>query len=506
MTSSDKAIKKGSRIGPVLLFVLVLVLFAGTLTESDPKYTAPIYTLMQQDVSATINDLVKLDRPDENEICKRADAEQRLPNDAYRQGVAALEEGTDEADERAKQKFREALAADKGYAKQLAELWCKEHLKRYLTVYDASEQPKYNERLTTARKQRDLATKSAAILGDATPDIPISFYSKLYIQKIERDFTKITEESWLTVGALILFSLIVGIAGLIYRRAFWSWFLLTFVILAGLNATGSLGTFNGDKPTGNEDLYFFVALQLVLLLLVFRLRWHSNEIAAQPRLPRWLYNSILFGILFFVMLPLLWFYTVPYVFSNGVSFTSGGLAIEAILVLLLILYRTLSVKKSVWVGRAPKNIVACLDGTWNTPQMIDFGYTARTNVSKLFEALKADKQQGVSANVLFDASICKRYKDKQIAFYYSGVGNKLENSEIGQFFGGATGLGATDIVERAYLDVISVYRPRDRIYLFGFSRGAAVARLLARTIDERSAPERMLTLRLLGRHWVIWKS
>lgn len=109
-------------------------------------------------------------------------------------------------------------------------------------------------------------------------------------------------------------------------------------------------------------------------------------------------------------------------------------------------------------------------------------------------------------NALFDASICKRYKDRQIAFYYSGVGNKLENSQIGQFFGGATGLGATDIVERAYLDIISVYRPGDRIFLFGFSRGAAVARLLARTIDERAAPKRMLTLRLLGRHWVIWRS
>lgn len=42
--------------------------------------------------------------------------------------------------------------------------------------------------------------------------------------------------------------------------------------------------------------------------------------------------------------------------------------------------------------------------------------------------------------------------------------------------------------------------------LFGFSRGAAIARLLARVIDARGAPKTLWTLRLFGRHWTIWQS
>ena len=65
---------------------------------------------------------------------------------------------------------------------------------------------------------------------------------------------------------------------------------------------------------------------------------------------------------------------------------------------------------------------------------------------------------------------------------------------------------------RAYLDIMRVYRPGDgqrpgdRIFIFGFSRGAAIARLLARTIDQKGAPKKLWSLRLLGRHWTIWKS
>ena len=57
---------------------------------------------------------------------------------------------------------------------------------------------------------------------------------------------------------------------------------------------------------------------------------------------------------------------------------------------------------------------------------------------------------------------------------------------------GADVVGAEDLVERAYLDLVRVYRPNDRVFIFGFSRGAAITRLLARVIDARGARYRTL--------------
>ncbi len=153
-----------------------------------------------------------------------------------------------------------------------------------------------------------------------------------------------------------------------------------------------------------------------------------------------------------------------------------------------------------------KNIVVCLDGTSNTPDQVERGLAAQTNVYKLFSMLKPVDASGIVPFGTFDASITKRYAEKQFAFYYTGVGNKFETSAIGQMVGGATGMGASDIVERAYLDVMRIYKPGDRIFIVGFSRGAAIARLLANAIHARGAPRTVWTLRLLGRHWLLWKS
>ncbi|MEZ5854119.1 MAG: DUF2235 domain-containing protein [Hyphomicrobiaceae bacterium] len=159
-----------------------------------------------------------------------------------------------------------------------------------------------------------------------------------------------------------------------------------------------------------------------------------------------------------------------------------------------------------WTGRKRKNIVVCLDGTSNTPDQQELGLLAQTNVFKLFKMLKSDKRGSFEPAGKFDASLCKTYEDKQIAFYYAGVGNQFDNDPIAQTLGMAAGMGASGIVERAYLDIMRVYRPEDRIFIFGFSRGAAIARLLARAIDERGAPKTVWTLRLFGRFWTVWKS
>jgi len=75
-----------------------------------------------------------------------------------------------------------------------------------------------------------------------------------------------------------------------------------------------------------------------------------------------------------------------------------------------------------------------------------------------------------------------------------------------QVLGLAMGAGAGDVVERAYLDLVRVYQKGDRVVIVGFSRGAAIARLLARAIDQRGAPRSVWTIKLLGKHRTIWAS
>ena len=100
-----------------------------------------------------------------------------------------------------------------------------------------------------------------------------------------------------------------------------------------------------------------------------------------------------------------------------------------------------------------KNIVICSDGTWNS------AYKRRgTNVFKLFEAVDTSD-------------------DEQIAFYDDGVGT--EKLRILRLLGGAFGLGLARNVRQLYTHLVRVYDPGDRIYLFGFSRGAFTVRTLA---------------------------
>lgn len=178
---------------------------------------------------------------------------------------------------------------------------------------------------------------------------------------------------------------------------------------------------------------------------------------------------------------------------------------EVILLGLPLLY-TLFRNSETWTSPKPKNIVICLDGTSNNPDQVDQGFAATTNVYKLFGMLKADKQGMFEPGTVLDASLCKKYGDKQIGLYYAGVGNTYDNDPLLAFFGQATGLGAEEVVERAYLDLVRTYRPGDRVFIFGFSRGSAISRLLARAIDARGAPRTVWTIKLLGKHRKLWSS
>src|SRR5262249_1270588 len=111
-----------------------------------------------------------------------------------------------------------------------------------------------------------------------------------------------------------------------------------------------------------------------------------------------------------------------------------------------------------------KKIVLCSDGTGN------YDVKARgTNVFKLYEAID---RHGHKLNPKLSP---------QIAFYHDGVGT----SKFIPFrlLGGALGLGFSRIVKDLYMELAYAYEPGDKLYLFGFSRGAYTVRTLAGLIQ-----------------------
>lgn len=313
---------------------------------------------------------------------------------------------------------------------------------------------------------------------------------------------------WTQLGSisyLLLYSVIPGLFGLVFRRAFWRYFVTAFLTLAALTWLNNLLGARLVPPALREKLYLeslsetaLLFCELIAFLLIVSLRVRRQSAAAiRPETRR--KTLTIAGLCAVIALALL-----VRILSGG-DLLSWRLAVVATLLLTLAvgLVRQSRFKPE---ANRPKNIVLCLDGTWNLPGMTDFGFLAETNVYKIFKTLK-----GQPARERSNANLTCEYLHpdgfaKQIAFYYHGVGNRVENSELGQLFGGAFGMGADAIVERAYLDVVRVYRPGDRIFIFGFSRGAAIARLVAGTIGRRGIPETIWTLRLLGRFWRLWSS
>ncbi|MBF0610145.1 MAG: DUF2235 domain-containing protein [Magnetococcales bacterium] len=103
-----------------------------------------------------------------------------------------------------------------------------------------------------------------------------------------------------------------------------------------------------------------------------------------------------------------------------------------------------------------KNIVVCSDGTGNKG-----GYGADSNVFKIYQSLDLTE----------DAKI------EQVAMYDHGVGTS--SNPIWRTLGGAMGLGFKQNVMDGYDFLCRHYQAGDKIFLFGFSRGAATVRALA---------------------------
>lgn len=125
-----------------------------------------------------------------------------------------------------------------------------------------------------------------------------------------------------------------------------------------------------------------------------------------------------------------------------------------------------------------KNIILCFDGTSNQPEDADqdtlFGVKddSITNIFKLHLLFGGDLSHGRAA-------------PDQLSLYYSGVGtyggrlkriyNALfapENKDVGR------------IIRAAAADLSEHYENGDQVFLFGFSRGAAIARRFAAVVKQ----------------------
>lgn len=111
-----------------------------------------------------------------------------------------------------------------------------------------------------------------------------------------------------------------------------------------------------------------------------------------------------------------------------------------------------------------KRLVICCDGTWNDLEMRYI-----TNVGRLLQALLPE---GTSGGEPID----------QVAYYDDGVGADAHG--IGRWFQGGVGAGLDNILYEAYRFVCVNHCPGDELFLFGFSRGAYIARSLAGMIGR----------------------
>ena len=107
-----------------------------------------------------------------------------------------------------------------------------------------------------------------------------------------------------------------------------------------------------------------------------------------------------------------------------------------------------------------KRIAVCMDGTW---QRLRTDYP--TNIAKIARSVDHEDEGG----------------GKQIVVYAQGVGasSDLTAQAKGALAGGLFGKGLEEDILNTYVRICLNYQWGDRLYLFGYSRGAFSARSLA---------------------------
>jgi len=129
----------------------------------------------------------------------------------------------------------------------------------------------------------------------------------------------------------------------------------------------------------------------------------------------------------------------------------------------------------------PKNIVVFSDGTGQSG-----GIRAEqrlSNIYKLYRACRVDALNDIDP-------------DAQVAFYDAGLGTDEDVGRswlkavrwVRKLLGGATGRGISENIFDCYNFIVDYWAPGDRIWIFGFSRGAYTARCVANVLSLCGVP------------------
>ncbi|MFM2476382.1 DUF2235 domain-containing protein [Celerinatantimonas sp. MCCC 1A17872] len=109
-----------------------------------------------------------------------------------------------------------------------------------------------------------------------------------------------------------------------------------------------------------------------------------------------------------------------------------------------------------------RNIICCCDGTWNSLEQETDEMLSPTNVVRIYNAIAPTTEQ--------------------LKYYHPGVGTG--HGLANKLLGGGLGEGLNKDIKSAYHFLCDNYKEGDKIYLYGFSRGAYTVRSLAGFITE----------------------
>lgn len=128
----------------------------------------------------------------------------------------------------------------------------------------------------------------------------------------------------------------------------------------------------------------------------------------------------------------------------------------------------------------PRNLVICLDGTWNNTYQLKRNSKGEkvakpSNVLKMFRAAQTRTSSNRDQILYYDIGVGSLTK-------YPGTSNWLL-TKADNWFGGGWGAGFEGNIESALTFILNNYRPGDEVFIFGFSRGAATARGVTTFID-----------------------
>lgn len=140
----------------------------------------------------------------------------------------------------------------------------------------------------------------------------------------------------------------------------------------------------------------------------------------------------------------------------------------------------------------PRDIAIFIDGTWNRAAT-----RSPTNVRKLFEATEEGPCQGRQQCKLYIQGVGTRPRvdagrladadyNRELERYLRAVDAPVHTPEGLALLGGATGLGTAARIRATYHFLCKHFRHQqsDRVFLFGFSRGAFAARSLAGFVGQ----------------------